>query len=103
MRIPHPCEDCGHATVACICCGHCGRPPQGCYCGGPAFDAKTCQPGVSYTLGGQTWTLEETWSSPSKHGHDLLFRNKTAPSIVRWVHPDELQHLHSLGLVFSTK
>lgn len=65
------------------------------------FDAYTCEPGCSYALGGQTWVMTERWdpAGRSQDGHNLLFRNKDARQIARWVHPDELQHLHRLGVV----
>jgi hypothetical protein len=65
------------------------------------FDAYTCEPGCSYTLGSQAWVMTERWdpAGRTRDGHDLLFRNKNAPQIARWVHPDELQQLHALGVV----
>lgn len=66
-----------------------------------SFCAHTCEPGISYTLGGQTWVMTERWARAggSQDGHDMLFRNKSAPQLARWVHPEEIRHLHQLGVV----
>lgn len=67
------------------------------------FDANNPPIGTSYTLGGQTWVTRDPPWRPCPDGHNLLFRNTAALNIARWVHPDELQHLHRLGVVTVPK
>ena len=63
------------------------------------LEARLKTPGVSYTLGGQTWVMTEPPCDRATDRHNLLFRNKSAPQLARWVHPAELYALHQLGVV----
>jgi len=57
--------------------------------------------GAKVVLGSQTWVFCERWprTYAPRDGYELLFRNADAPGVARWMHPDEIQVLYSLGAV----